>query len=109
MPDPREPLGRTVHETRRAFGAAMDHPRIVAEWEDRAPFQRELDMQIAAAVTAQALPELAAALAFRDSVERRARVWAALPDGELRRAGMELLGLIRPQGQVRSDGMRGSA
>jgi hypothetical protein len=102
-PDPREPLGRIVHETRRSFGAALDRPMIPAPWEERHPKQRELDMQIAAAVVADALPELAAAQALLDSVERRARVWAALPEGELRRAGMDLLGLIRPQDQERGD------
>jgi hypothetical protein len=102
-PDPRESPGRIVHETRCSFGAALDRPMIPAPWEERHPKQRELDMQIAAAVIADAVPELAALQAFRDSVERRARVWAALPDGELRRAGMELLGLIRPQGQDRGD------
>jgi hypothetical protein len=101
--DPREPLGRIVHDTRCSFGAALERPMIPAPWEERHPKQRELDMQIAAAVAAQALPGLADAQARLDSVERRARVWAALPDGELRRAGMELLGLIRPQGQERGD------
>ena len=50
MPDDREPLGRLVHQTRRDFNAGLDKPFGLGEWEDRHPKQRELDMQIGAAV-----------------------------------------------------------
>jgi len=55
MPDPREPLGRKVHETRIAFeaerSALKDRPGfILAPWEERHPEQQELDMRIGAEV-----------------------------------------------------------
>jgi hypothetical protein len=50
MPDPREPLGRLVHEQRLAHNAELDRPFGLEPWETRSPRQRELDMLIGAAV-----------------------------------------------------------
>lgn len=60
--DPREPLGRLVHETRIAHeaGRAAEEGRVtfmLGAWEDRAVWQRELDMRIGAAVANCALTE----------------------------------------------------
>ena len=60
--DPREPLGRTVHQTRIAFeaerSALKDRPGfILAPWEERHPEQQELDMRIGHAVAVHALTE----------------------------------------------------
>ena len=48
--DPREPLGRLVHEQRLAHNAELDRPFGLEPWEQRSPRQRELDMRIGAAV-----------------------------------------------------------
>lgn len=58
--DPREPLGRIVHEQRLAHeadrAAAEGRARFnLKSWEDRTADQRELDMRIAYAVAAQAV------------------------------------------------------
>jgi hypothetical protein len=50
--DPREPLGRLVHETRLAFNAEKERPFVLLPWEGRDDAQRELDMRIGAAVAA---------------------------------------------------------
>jgi hypothetical protein len=63
--DPREPYGRIVNDVRRAFAAEQvevdDEGRrrqfFIAEWADRAPSQRELDMRIGAAVAVQAVAD----------------------------------------------------
>src|SRR5580704_11657081 len=64
MPDPREPLGRFVHDVRLACEA----DRAEAEgrqkfnlppWESRDVWQRELDMRIGHAVAGSAEPRLA--------------------------------------------------
>lgn len=62
-PDPREPLGRLVHEVRCSFGAALDRPMTPAPWEERHPRQQELDMQIGEAVAAAGRERLRAVLA----------------------------------------------
>jgi hypothetical protein len=48
--DPREPLGRIVHEQRLAFNAEKERPFVLLPWEDRDEGQRELDMRIGAAL-----------------------------------------------------------
>ena len=58
--DPREPLGRLVHDIRLAHeadqAAAEGRARFrLASWEEGAPSQRELDMRIGSAVAAEAL------------------------------------------------------
>jgi hypothetical protein len=61
--DPRESYGRLVNDTRRAFAAEQvevdDRGRrrrfLVAEWDERAPSQRELDMRIGSAVAVRAV------------------------------------------------------
>lgn len=55
--DPREPLGRLVHDTRLACeadrAAAEGREKFkLGSWEDRDDAQRELDMRIGAAVAA---------------------------------------------------------
>ena len=60
MTDPREPLGRIVHEQRLAHeadrAAAEGRTRFnLKSWEDRTADQRELDIRIAYAVAAQAV------------------------------------------------------
>lgn len=55
MPDPREPLGRLVHDIRLATEAeratAEGRPRFfLGSWEERSGHQRELDRRIGAAV-----------------------------------------------------------
>jgi hypothetical protein len=59
MPDdPREPYGRLVNDTRRAFAAEQVEVDSegrrrqfhVAEWDDRAPSQRELDCRISSVI-----------------------------------------------------------
>ena len=65
MTDPREPLGRLVNDTRRAFAAEQvqvdDEGRrrqfLVAGWDDRAPSQRELDCRIGSAVAVRAVAD----------------------------------------------------
>ncbi len=57
MPDPREPLGRLVHDTRLACeadrAAAEGRQKFnLSPWEERDEHQRELDMRIGAAVAA---------------------------------------------------------
>ena len=59
-PDPREPLGRLVHETRLAHEADQAaaegrHRFNLGSWEERTDAQHELDMRIASAVAAQAV------------------------------------------------------
>jgi hypothetical protein len=63
--DPREPYGRIVNDTRRAF--ATEHVEVddrgrrrqflIADWDERAPSQRELDMRIGSVVAAQAVAD----------------------------------------------------
>ena len=60
MPDPREPLGRIVHETRLAWNSRRDRPFIIPAWDDRMPWQQQLDMAMAAAVEAAVLERVAA-------------------------------------------------
>jgi hypothetical protein len=112
VPRPAEPglppsLGEILHRARQAGGERRRVAQIPPDWPERDPRLRELDEEMAAAVAeravADALPELAALQAFRDSVERRARAWAALPDGELRRAGAGLLRLLGGEGQERGE------
>lgn len=55
--DPREPLGRLVHEQRLAFNAEKERPFVLLPWEDRDEGQRELDMRIGSAVAARALAD----------------------------------------------------
>ncbi len=63
--DPREPYGRIVNDTRRAFAAEQVEVDsegrrrrfLVAEWDERAPSQRELDMRIGAAVAVRAVAD----------------------------------------------------
>jgi hypothetical protein len=62
MPDPREPLGRIVHEARSAFAAAARPHYIPATWEQRLPEQRELDMQIGSVVAEIVAAKLRTAL-----------------------------------------------
>ena len=55
--DPREPLGRLVHETRLAHNAELSAAAgrqrfFLAAWEWRTDEQRELDMRIGEAVAA---------------------------------------------------------
>ena len=62
MPDPREPYGRLVHETRLACeadrAAAEGRQRFnLPPWEKRDDWQRELDMRIGAAVAVQAVAD----------------------------------------------------
>ena len=57
MPDPREPLGRLVHEQRLAVNAERRKPFGVVPWEERDDEQRELDMRIGAAVAVQAVAD----------------------------------------------------
>jgi len=57
MADPREPLGRIVHDTRCAFAAEARPHYIPAAWEQRDPEQRELDMRIGSAVAARAVAD----------------------------------------------------
>jgi hypothetical protein len=57
VPDPREPYGRLVHDTRlacEAERAATEGRQLfnLGAWEERDPAQRELDMRIGAAVAA---------------------------------------------------------
>ena len=54
-PDPREPLGRIVHETRRAWIAAHPGKFFAVTWEERGSGERELDMRIGHAVADYAL------------------------------------------------------
>ncbi len=59
MADPREPLGRLVHEQRLAHeaGRAAEEGRVaffLKSWEERTVAQRDLDMRIGAAVAAAA-------------------------------------------------------
>ena len=59
-PDPREPLGRAVHQERVALEAEIAaregrHRFNLGDWEDRTADQRELDMRIGSAVAAQAV------------------------------------------------------
>jgi hypothetical protein len=66
-PDPREPLGRVVHQTRRDFeaerSALKDRPGFLMHpWEERHWEQRELDMRMGAAVAAAVLEPFNAAL-----------------------------------------------
>lgn len=60
--DPRESLGRIVHETRRDFEAERselkDRPGFILQpWEERHPEQQELDMRIGSAVAARAVAD----------------------------------------------------
>jgi hypothetical protein len=55
--DPREPLGRIVHEKRLAFNSEKERPFVLQSWEDRDEGQRELDMRIGSAVAARALAD----------------------------------------------------
>jgi hypothetical protein len=63
--DPRELYGRIVNDVRRAFateqvevdGEGRRRQFFIAEWADRAPSQRELDMRIGAAVAVQAIAD----------------------------------------------------
>lgn len=62
MPDPREPLGRLVHDQRLACEAEQAaaegrHKFNLGEWEERSDAQRELDMRIASAVAARAVSD----------------------------------------------------
>ena len=55
MPDPREPLGRLVHDTRLACeadrAAAEGRERFnLSPWGERDDWQRELDMRIGEAI-----------------------------------------------------------
>jgi hypothetical protein len=70
MTDDREAYGQIVNDVRRAFAAEQvevdDEGRrrqfFIAEWADRAPSQRELDMRIGEAVAAAVMESLSAAL-----------------------------------------------
>ena len=58
MPDPREPLGRLVHEQRLAAEAdrAAQEGRqhfLLAPWEERSDGQQEMDMRIGSALAAE--------------------------------------------------------
>lgn len=60
--DPREPLGRIVHEQRVALdaelAAAEGRERFrLGDWGDRTAQQRELDMRIGSAVAARAVAD----------------------------------------------------
>jgi hypothetical protein len=60
--DPREPLGRLVHDTRvaaEADQAAAEgrHRFNLGSWEDRTDAQRELDERIYSAVAARAVAD----------------------------------------------------
>ena len=60
--DPREPLGRLVHETRLAHeadrAAAEGRERFrLGDWEDRTDAQHELDMRIGSAVATRAVAD----------------------------------------------------
>lgn len=57
MADPREPLGRIVHEQRLAFNAELERPFILSSWEERSARQCELDMRIGSAAGAQAVAD----------------------------------------------------
>ena len=57
MPDPREPLGRIVHDQRVARSAELRQPFYLSTWEDRDEGQRELDMRIGAAVAVRAVAD----------------------------------------------------
>lgn len=61
MPDPREPYGQIVNETRIAFAAEQEDDRgarwFIRPWEERAPGQRELDMRIGSAVAVRAVAD----------------------------------------------------
>ena len=75
-PDPREPLGRIVHEQRLAHeadrAAAEGRARFnLKSWEDRTADQRELDMRIGSAVAAQAVRD-----AGLESERMRAQLFA---------------------------------
>lgn len=66
-PDPREPLGRLVHDIRLAAeadrAAAEGRQRfLLGEWEDRDDGQHELDMRIGTAVAAEARRDVEAEL-----------------------------------------------
>ena len=57
MGDPREPLGRLVHDVRLACEAGRAEAEgrqrfILPPWEERDDWQRELDMQIGATIAA---------------------------------------------------------
>ena len=57
MADPREPLGRIVHDQRVARSAELRQPFYLSTWEDRDEGQRELDMRIGAAVAVRAVAD----------------------------------------------------
>lgn len=57
MTDPREPLGRIVHDQRVARSAELRQPFYLSTWEDRDEGQRELDMRIGAAVAVRAVAD----------------------------------------------------
>jgi hypothetical protein len=104
-PDPRERYGRLFHAERLAVNAELEHPRGVLPWEERHPMQQEMDMRGAAAVAAQAVADadLDGSHALVAEIRRRARVWAALPDGAVARIGRELLRLTHLQDRDRGE------
>ena len=57
MADPREPLGRIVHDQRVARSAELRQPFYLSTWEDRDEGQRELDMRIGSAVAVRAVAD----------------------------------------------------
>lgn len=78
--DHREPLGRTVHQARRDFeaerSALKDRPGfLMYPWEERHPEQRELDMQIGAAVAIAATADDRSSLADAQNAIGNAIRW----------------------------------
>jgi len=85
MTDPREPLGRLVHDTRlacEAERAALEgRQRFNLEpWERRTYEQQETDMRIGVAVAAQALADTAPAPVTAAEVRR---LEAAVTTGDM--------------------------
>ena len=72
MGDPREPLGRLVHDVRLACEAGRAEAEgrqrfILPPWEERDDWQRELDMRIGSAVAARAVADAGVGNARRDA------------------------------------------
>jgi len=58
-------LGQVLHEARIEHNPKTERPRVVAPWDERAPWQQELDEKMAAAVEAEVRRRIAHELWLR--------------------------------------------
>ena len=85
VPDTRT-LGQVLHEARIEYNPKTERPRGVAPWEERAPWQRDLDEQMAAEVEVEVRRRVIAE--FRDYAEQK------VPGGVARTACYEAIEFV---------------